>query len=414
MEPIKCDLAFGSVNVVSNNSYTICCVARDSVFTKKQNTRLPHIDKINIEPLREVRRSLINGEFHPACSNCQESEKLSSISLRTIWNNALEKYNIPITEFVDPKDMRYLSYAFGNKCNSKCMMCGPASSDLWTDEFTKIWAKTQRIRLPLVTPPTQIHKDSISEMLDTYPNLEHITLLGGEPTIIEEHVFMLETLISQNKSKNIELSYVTNLTGINDELINLWSNFKSVGFNVSIDGFDKVNEYVRYPFKWNKTDINLRTILQHSKDNKSKFSVSLSATLNLYNCIDMGNLIEYWFNVSKEYDNLNSGILITRVVQPDYTNLNISSVEHRQKGKQKLVELLDKIKKEPNINPSYEQNINLVLGLLDEPKTTNELLINDAKYFITESDKYRNRNIKDFIPELYNDLFKDKDNVIRR
>jgi hypothetical protein len=96
-------------------------------------------------------------------------------------------------------------------------------------------------------------------------------------------------------------------------------------------------------------------------------------------------------------------------VYPDYTNLNISSVEHRQQGKQKLFELLDKIRKEPNINPSYEQNINLVLGLLDEPKTTNELLINDAKYFITESDKYRNRNIKDFIPELHNDLFKDKD-----
>jgi hypothetical protein len=106
MEPIKCDLAFGSVNVVTNNNYTICCVARDSVLNKKQNIRLPHFEKINVEPLREIRRSLINGEFHSACSNCQEGEKLSSISLRTIWNSALEKYNIPITEFVDPNKFK--------------------------------------------------------------------------------------------------------------------------------------------------------------------------------------------------------------------------------------------------------------------------------------------------------------------
>jgi len=52
-------------------------------------------------------------------------------------------------------------------------------------------------------------------------------------------------LIEQGRSKDITLGYVTNLTGVRDELLELWDQFNMKHITVSIDGVGKVNEYQR-------------------------------------------------------------------------------------------------------------------------------------------------------------------------
>jgi len=56
----------------------------------------------------------------------------------------------------------------------------------------------------------------------------------------------LKRLIEQGRSKDITLGYVTNLTGVRDELLELWINCNMKHITVSIDGVGKVNEYQRY------------------------------------------------------------------------------------------------------------------------------------------------------------------------
>ena len=80
------------------------------------------------------------------------------------------------------------------------------------------------------------------KLIDTFPNVQRISFIGGEPTISDEHIEFLKMLIAKGTNKNIGLSYVTNLTGVTEELLELWDKFYRVHISVSIDGFDKVNE----------------------------------------------------------------------------------------------------------------------------------------------------------------------------
>jgi hypothetical protein len=66
---------------------------------------------------------------------------------------------------------------------------------------------------------------------------------GGEPFVQEGHYKMLQFLVDTGCSKNIELSYNTNLSYSGNfkgyDLEELWKSFKSIELWPSIDGFNE-------------------------------------------------------------------------------------------------------------------------------------------------------------------------------
>lgn len=429
-KPIFCSLAFGSASINSYGEYIPCCGIRTNHFKMFKDG---HYDdsfleldpkfRINAVNLKETRKQLINGTWPEACGNCKDAEENNIGSMRTIWNKSLEEFNIPMVEEVDSKNIRYLDLTFGTKCNNKCMTCNPDLSDFWQDEYVSIW----RIR-----PEQQKHFKRISidehtaiKLANDFPNVEFISFIGGEPTISDEHFKFLELLVEQNKSKNIKLSYVTNLTNLHPNLIALWKNFKHVHLSVSIDGYKKVNEYIRFPFKWSKIENNLKTLLSmvqeyELEDNKDKtrFSVGLSCTVSLYNATQCMDLFEYWIKTLIEYKTINNtlansvGCFANHVTHPSYALLRLLSVEYRKQGIEKGQQILDFIddylNKHPGeiINHGFIESVKMVMKWLSEPQLVNSTFLSQCKHFITESDLYRNRRLQDHIPELYDELTK--------
>lgn len=429
-KPIFCALAFGSASINSYGEYIPCCSIRTEHWKMYKDGHYdhgvlntdPHI-RINAPNLKEVRKLLLSGHWPDACTNCKESEEKNLGSMRTIWNQALNKCNIPMVEHVAPESITYLDLTFGTKCNSKCMTCSADLSDFWQEEYNSIW--NVPIEQQKIIKRVSIDNTTAEKLVNDFPNVTNISFIGGEPTISEEHIKFLNLLVDSDRSKNIKISYVTNLTGITDSLINLWKNFKEVHVSVSIDGHEKVNEYIRYPFKWQKVENNLLTylkIVQESRLNQregvTQFSLGLSCTVSLFNSIQCIDLLEYWFNTLIQYKLAYGslihivGCFVNRVSSPLYALVALLSIEYRKQGIEKAEKLLLKCNEflknnpEEQINNGFTESLKLIVSWLQEPQIINSTYLSQNKHFITSSDIFRNRKIEDFIPELHQELKK--------
>lgn len=416
-KPIYCSLAFGSASVNSHGEFIPCCNIRPEhfeMFTLKYPNH-PILkerpsERINALNLRQIRKQLIEGEWPKACMNCKIAEDDGVGSMRIIWNRNIP--DVPMTEYIEPNNIKYLDLTFGTKCNSKCMTCNAGLSDFWESEWKVIYPNNDFKFHARVS----INDTTAQQLIEDFPNVEYISFVGGEPTISEEHLLFLKLLIEQGKSQNINLSYVTNLTGLTDELLSYWKHFKRVHTAVSIDAYSKVNEYIRYPFKWSKTENNLKTFLelcqQHAQDHK--YTIGLSCTLSLFNAIQAPDLLDYWYETLKNYQTYDgntllkhAGAFINRVSNPTHSLITHLSMSYRQQGVEKIDKLLNKIESEGlEVERGIVESIKLVKAWILEDYIMNVDQVKEGKHFIETSDKFRNRNIRDYIPELADELEK--------
>lgn len=434
-KPIYCSLAFGSASINAFGEYIPCCNIRtdhwkmykDGHYDYGVVGRDPKV-RINAQNLRELRGQLINGEWPDACLNCKQAEENDIASMRTIWNKNINDF-VPMNKSINPTNIKYLDLTFGTKCNSKCMTCSSILSDFWEEEWNDIWRiqPEQKVQYKRVS----IDNETAQKLVDDFPNVEFISLVGGEPTISEEHIKFLKLIIATGRAKKIRLSYVTNLTGISDELIDIWNNFGSVHVSVSIDGYKQVNEYIRYPFKWSKVESNLRTyvglvhksrLAMHtdSSSTDTKFTVGLSCTISLFNAIDCVDLLEFWYDLFNEFPIImeektlvyHASVFANRVSHPEYSLISLLTPEYKQLGVVKAKKLLDRFNNEhPNdlndkVNSGLIDTINIVIKWLEEPQIVNSTSLSQLKHFITESDQYRNRKLQDSLPLLWDELHK--------
>ena len=404
-EPIYCGLAFGSVSMGVKGELRPCCgmVAssfhRKSVLAVKSNE---HISlQINQEPLRNVRKDLMNGRWHPACRICQDNEKLNpESSMRAIWNNSIP--DAPMSEYINPDNVKFLDLAVGNKCNSKCMTCNPGSSDFWIEEYNAI-----NNTVPIHEIYSNLTNEFNAEIIETFKNVEFINLIGGEPLINEDHINFLKLLVDKKLSDKINLGYVTNLTGLTDELIEVWDNFKSVNATVSIDGFEKVNDYIRYPIKFEKVQEKLQQYLNLIR--VDKFSITLSSTVSIFNINEISELLDFFAVIVVEYKDKNkfdagrATVYLNRVFFPEHFNLNLLPTSYRQHGVEKIKTIREKLLT-LDIHPSFLSACDLAESWGTEKQVFNKRLVNSAIDFISKSDTFRERHIKDYLPDLWDEL----------
>jgi hypothetical protein len=394
---LYCALANAGMNVMSNGILTSCCAISDSyVLDKNKNGSL--IERLNQNNMVRVRTQLKNGVWPSECSSCKLSEEISNSSLRTTFNDYLKHRNIventnTILKF---SDVQTLHLSVGNKCNSKCLTCNPGSSSLWKDEWQSIWnvpvANTSDS--PLENPRL------VNELVGGFTDVKKITFLGGEPTINDSHVDYLRKLIINGRSREIDLGYVTNLTGIDDTLLEIWSNFRKISLNVSIDAYGEKNDYIRYPIKWSKIENNLHKFLELTS--KDKISLTLSLTPSAFNCIHLDEMFMFWDQLLTQYDLPKyHNVALNKIAFPLYTSMRITSTEYRQTGISKLEKLKD------TIAPEFFASIDYAIAMLKEPVLDNKT-IQQGREFIEKSDNYRHKYLRDYIPELYNELWKEQ------
>lgn len=400
-DPIYCGLAFGSVSMDTMNNLRPCCNIVSTKFKPTNDKELPFINRINSKSLRDVRKSLINGEWPELCNLCENTESIGSESMRVIWNRNIP--DAPMYEIVNPKDIKYLDISFGNKCNSKCMTCNPYCSDFWAEEYHHIYLNS--IRSARLVPSSSISESTTHQLLDTFKHIEIINLLGGEPMVSDEHRLLLDKLIESGLSKNITLNYVSNLTVYDDELVSIWKKFKSVGASLSMDGIGLVNDYLRYPAKFDKIESNLKRYLDLT--DAGEFGITLSCTISIFNFSRYYELLDHYSSLILEYKNQHSRdrmtIFLNYVNNPAHFNSSLLSSEFRKKALDKLDVVRNKIEK-LSLHPSLVASCNTFEAWANEATKEDKDLISSAIRFIRSSDEFRKRDLTQYIPEVMEEL----------
>ena len=256
-----CSRPFNEIMIDVNGSIAVCCVMK----SQKYDSINTYLDSNFLFDLKDA---FIKNEKHKACTTCWNDESISA------WSNRLNKSIDQNSNITDAH------IKFSNKCNFKCRMCSAYLSSSIAIE--------DKIKNPVISAFSnkKIKRDFYKNIL---PNLEVLTMSGGEPLLSDDHLEFLQ--IASKLNPKLKLIYNSNLSNLSYKkyyLPDLWKKFESVKIIVSLDAIEEVGEYQRFGFKWDKSIKNIK-----EADN---FIDYIHATVTIYTIFSLPKLINWCIN----------------------------------------------------------------------------------------------------------------------
>jgi len=92
------------------------------------------------------------------------------------------------------------------------------------------------------------------------------------------------------------LHATTNGTVVKSPWLGLAERFRHLSLNISVDGFGKYYEYIRYPGRWNTITRNIEILR-----NRPHTSVMVIATLQAYNALNIVDLFKYLDSIGLDF-----------------------------------------------------------------------------------------------------------------
>jgi sulfatase maturation enzyme AslB (radical SAM superfamily) len=249
------------------------------------------------------------------------------------------------------------------------------------------------------------------EMYEQIPNLKQVYFAGGEPLMIREHKLFLEEIIRQGYADKILVRYNTNGLLIDDEIIDLWKQFKKVKVGFSIDAVGDRNYYIRYPSDWSTIVQNL-----HKLDNTpSNIQVSIATAIQILNIKNLPDFARWKVeqNFKKvNFENVTGGIEagggifnMHLLYIPTFLSIRCLPLEDKAEVRKSFAELAnwlhENYRQDEDFwkkNPYGWRRWQAVLDFMDGEDHTH--LLPAFREYITVMDKERNLNFKNSFPEL--------------
>ena len=407
-----CILPYNSISIDSFGTIRPCCNfnSQHEDFNEKflniADIRNPK-DAINGIVHTRLRADVENNTRHKFCDRCWMLEDSGSDSYRTSFNeifksgldwgdiasaglsqmNRLEYWD-KINCFPDQK-IEYLELVLGNKCNIKCRMCNPWASSLWLDDIKKHseleYSGEDMSRFNFEYYNTPQFKKFFNHVL---PTLRRINILGGEPLIINKYYEILQEIISSKRADKVSLQFNTNLLLLQDKNFDLWKKFKHVTVNLSCDGINELNDYIRYPCKWSKWIRNLEKIISWKKELGSNLYLSIHSTLSSLSYLHMDEIYKWLQTTDIEI----KMPFVIYVNQPTYMDPIHLPDEIKQEGLKRQLAVLD------NLDIDSSSIRSLLTFVTNNPR--DEKQWQEFIFRTKQLDTLRNQNILDYIPEF--------------
>lgn len=297
----------------------------DSGFAKDENGNLLNLKSNTMEEIfnsasvKKVREDMLDNKFPSACEGCYKIEQYGGKSRRTTENNRWENIQNPKLEFLDVR--------LSNLCNLKCMMCYPDSSSALVSDYNE-WSE----QLPFMTKNSadfelfQWFDESIIDQLYAHKDsLKYLYINGGEPFIMPMQWKLLEKLIEWGVAKNIHISYNTNCTTYDESFSDYWKHFKVVTIGCSMDAVGDKNKFIRYPNDWEKSNTNIRKLLE----NPYIASMNITCSIQWLNAPYLSEFYDWAVPLTKikPHTTINQNF----IVFPEYLSLNCASSKFKER-----------------------------------------------------------------------------------
>jgi len=389
----------------------LCCTAEefDHSYIRQDNNKPINItDGLSDEQIdatrhmRDIRLSMLKGDWPAACERCRVTEETGGCSRRQAENRHFNSHIEWILENTDkdgyaPVRIRSRDYRLGNLCNLRCRMCHPRASKLLLEEWNEVARPRLRVSAKEAAEyenMTWFHNQQLWDDFSAHcGDLEHLHFAGGEPLIIPEVQKVLEICVAQGVAGNIELTFNTNMTKIPKRHRELWPQFKSVNLLCSIDAFGELNDYIRFPAKWARLAKNLDIIdQQHEELNLG--SATLSVTVQIYNIFHLHELIDYCherFSFIRAIPNL------VHLSIPDYFNVQHLPDDLKRLAAERLNALRDRL-----VQAGQTEGLNQIdsvltyLGMGEH----SPYLMSEFKRVTATFDRLRGESISELVTEL--------------
>ncbi len=319
MQDTYCPIPWIFQAVRSNGDLRVCCQANISAGQgvlrdeqgRSHNARNGDLDSPrNSELLKQMRLSMLNGEWSSSCERCRREEAAGLTSRRSYeraqwtlsYEEARQKTNQHGEIDTEKSPVIYYDLRFGNLCNLKCRMCGPTDSSAWYEDWVELTGESKfkdtsgKVVLESqgdrwVTSAYDWHYDERfwQSLANKLHNIHHVYMAGGEPLLIKKHYEFLRQCVERDCAKNIVLEYNTNCTKLPTQVLELWKSFKNVRIGASIDGYGDMAEYQRYPCRWDEVYQNLQILNQQPKH----IDLWLAYTVTIYNVFHLADFIKW-------------------------------------------------------------------------------------------------------------------------
>lgn len=384
----------------------LCCLAENSITNngKKSKFGSDRIDEIwNSDYMRDTRLAMINGEKVDACNHCYNIEAAGGTSFRMENNETRMLDNIDdIIEYSIKNNGEantnptYFDLRLGNLCNLKCRMCTPVNSSQIQKEYSTIEkGKSYVFDIPVPSNINDWFLDNKfwSDLEQYIPYITHLYFTGGEPTLIEQHYVFLEEMLRRGLNEQITLHYNTNLTNVQPRFMNILKNFKT-GLSCSIDGYGKINNYIRSPSEWGTISKNFETYMSDTPDT----TLLIWTTVQVLNVLYIDDLYEWVYSLNKKY-NRNIALQLFTLTRPKHLSIDVLPLSLKQKALEKL----------ENLDDEYldKNHLAILKSKLQEAEPDDMIkLRHNFREHMETLDQIRDEKLLDIIPELQ-DLYKD-------
>jgi MoaA/NifB/PqqE/SkfB family radical SAM enzyme len=381
----------------------------------------------NNQYMQSVRTTMLKDEIPNSCNKCFEEESKGIVSKRMWESNMWLAEGLDIPKLISntsslgtvPNELIYLDLRLGHTCNLKCVMCSPHDSSKWVQDYKKIFPilKSDVVKSQLVWDQENFNNQWYEnptfwkEIFEQIPNLKQVYFAGGEPLMIKEHKMFLEEIIRRGYSDKIVVRYNSNGLLLDEDIINLWSNFKKVKFAVSIDDIGDRNYYIRYPSDWDTIEKNL-----HRLDNTpNNIQVSIATAIQILNIKTLPELAKWKItqnfkkiNFENVYEGVQAGGGIFNmhlVYIPTFLSCKLLPEEDKQEVRKIYGEfatwLYENYRQDENfwkINPYGWKRWQAILNFMDSENQS--YMLSDFSEYIKNLDQIRGTDFSQTFPKL--------------
>ena len=392
-----CIAPFIHMYVHGNEGQRVCCMSTENTLVT-DDTELDLKKRWSNDYYKEFRKKFLRNEAPEVCVKCYDLEKAGGKSDRMNFNDTYMKFIEPNIEtgnqYNAPID---LDIRPGNLCNLKCRMCGPVSSSQLEKEITD----NSELLSPFLGKGTirksdvLAHEHNIEFLLQSADKGNRIKFLGGEPTIMPEVDKFLDILI-EKEYFDVPLHFTTNCTNNNKRFTDKLAKFNNIAFNYSIDGVDKVVEYIRTPVKFSTINTTVPIYNDIAGHIDGRPDVEISFTWQAYNFFNLYDTV-----VWAKSHGVTARPEILRV--PEWDSIRSIPLSIRKPYLEYLINTFE------TWNDRYSKRVLPALrhALSDDVEYHPKHLARATARF----DKVRNQHIKDYVPKVwdiikedYNDL----------
>jgi hypothetical protein len=371
------------------------------------------VELFNSPYMKEVRRKMLAGEEVRECVQCRESEELGVESERLIQIATFaEKYSKTWTDHDPSVELRpkLLDLRIGNVCNLKCQSCSPPLSNqvgieraaMNTAPDTPFFHPRQWPIGQSAAPAaqfTQVQSYDWDDLTKLMSSVDQVKVIGGEPLIAREMDRFLEICENSGRKNKIELSMHTNCTRFDLNFLEALAGFKRVKIHLSLDGHGKLNDYIRYPSRWETIEKNIDGYFDFASRRKN-FRFGISTVLQIPNYLQILGFATWIYDQMARYPGVRVELSPISVADPDYLSVQYLPWEMKAAGIAKVDEFERVNRDNPELMALTAEWRELLRNILNSGDTIKTARMRQAFCDVTAAyDRHRGTDILQVFPE---------------